>query len=84
MSEVIQIRVRGDTIRYIYSDVLLPLAQQGKVETKRASNVEPEGDGWIADLSPINGPKLGPFLRRDEALRAEITWIYEHKIPTVK
>lgn len=81
MDKIIQIRIKGDTIRYIYTDSLLFLANQGEVETRRASHVEPEGSGWIADLSPINGPKLGPFVRRDEALNAEISWIYQHKIP---
>lgn len=82
--KVIQIRVRADTIRYIYDDALLPLMQHGQAETLRASHVEPSDGGWIADLSPINGPKLGPFLRRDEALQAEIAWIYQHQIPIPK
>lgn len=83
--KIIQIRVRDDTIRYIYDDALLSLAQHGVAEIRRASHVEPTTDGkWIADLSPINGPKLGPFQRRDEALQAEIAWIYQHQIPIPK
>ena len=31
--------------------------------------------GWLADLSPVNGPVLGPFDRRSEALAAELAWL---------
>ena len=36
--------------------------------------VAPDG-AWTADLSPVNGPVLGPYTRRSEALAAEIAWL---------
>jgi hypothetical protein len=35
---------------------------------------------WWADMLPMNGPVLGPFDTRSEALEAERVWIDEHGI----
>ena len=61
-------------VRCVY-DESIDLSQIGKVDIRRASHVEPTIDGWIADLSPTNGPKLGPFQNRSEAIRAELHWL---------
>lgn len=34
-------------------------------------------DDWFADLSPVNGPVLGPFATRKTALLAEEQWLVE-------
>lgn len=81
MVREIQIRLKGDRARFIYSDAWLDLLQQGISQIRRASYVEPDLGGWVSDLSPVGGPKLGPFIRRDEALDAEVKWLNEHKIP---
>ena len=48
----------------------------GSLDIKRASHVEPDMNGeWIADMSPVNGPLLGPFTNRSKALEAEVAWI---------
>lgn len=66
-------------IRHIYSDDLTGLFEEdGEVVTTRASNVEPDGNLWSADLSPLNGPVLRGFRLRQEALDAETEWIREH------
>jgi hypothetical protein len=36
---------------------------------------------WYADMLPVDGPVLGPFNKRQEALDAEITWLREHHLP---
>ncbi|MEN9664013.1 MAG: hypothetical protein RLZZ326_376, partial [Planctomycetota bacterium] len=42
----------------------------------RASHVEPDADGnWGADMGPVDGPVLGPFKNRSEALGAERGWL---------
>ena len=47
--------------------------------TMAACHVEPEEQGrWLADLSPVNGPVLGPFDHRSEALQAEHDWLERH------
>jgi len=57
-------------------DETIDLSQLGQIEIRRASHVEPTPDGdWIADLSPVDGPCLGPFPRRSAALAAEQTWL---------
>ena len=65
-------------------DETIDLSAFGKLRVTRASHVEPDADGtWIADLSPVDGPKLGPFERRSQALRAEREWLEQHwLIPT--
>lgn len=65
-------------VRCLYSESL-DLHQLGRLSIRRASHVEPTGDGrWTADLSPVAGPVLGPFARRSDALHAEGAWLAEH------
>ena len=60
-------------------DESVDLLALGKLRITRASQVEPDADGtWIADLSPVDGPKFGPFERRSQALRAERQWLEQH------
>ena len=68
------IEASGD-VRAIYDDALL-LSSVGNMSIKRASHVEPDHAGrWLADMSPVGGPTLGPFARRSDALAAEIDWL---------
>jgi hypothetical protein len=65
-------------VRALYSEEI-DLGELGKVSITRASHVEPDPDGrWLADLTPVNGPILGPFERRSEALAAEEAWLGAH------
>jgi hypothetical protein len=67
----------GD-VRYLY-DESLDLSSLGSVHVQRGSHVEPDFVGqWFADMSPVGGPGLGPFLRRSDALRAEVAWLRDH------
>ena len=65
-------------VHFIYDDDLTCLMQMGKAEIHRASHVEPTPlgqRGWIADMSPVNGPMLGPYKLRAQALVAEREWL---------
>ena len=63
------------TLRCLY-DEAIDLAALGRLSIARASYVEPDAQGhWLADLSPVAGPLLGPFERRSEALEAERAWL---------
>ena len=66
------------TIHCLYGEEL-DLHQFGRLTIRRGSHVEPTTNGdWTADLSPVNGPLLGPFPSRSAALRAEQRWLEEH------
>jgi hypothetical protein len=66
--------VRG-RVRCLYAEAI-DLSTLGELAIRRASHVEPDRRGrWWADLAPLGGPRLGPFLHRSEALRAEAAWI---------
>jgi hypothetical protein len=66
----------GDA-RCIY-DEALDLREIGKLQITRASHVEPDADGfWWADMGPVDGPVLGPFRSRSEALGAERGWLFK-------
>jgi hypothetical protein len=66
------------TIRAVYAEAI-DLGVLGHLVFTRASHVEPDERGcWLADLSPVAGPVLGPFERRSEALAAEIAWLEAH------
>lgn len=76
----VSVKVDG-TIRFVYDDELESLKYAGPSHTRRASFVEPDSNGlWVADLSPIHGPKFGPFRLRKTALDAERDWIEEHAL----
>ncbi len=61
--------------RCIY-DETIPLPALGRMKIRRGSHVEPvDGGKWIADLSPVDGPTLGPFVFRSKALAAERRWL---------
>jgi hypothetical protein len=65
-------------IRCLY-DEALDLRTLGSLTIARASHVEPDPDGrWWADLSPVSGPRLGPFQRRSDALACERDWLEKH------
>ena len=64
--------------RCVYSDAI-PLSQLGKLSIHRASHVEPDSQGqWRADLSLVEGPTLGPFEKRKDALAAELEWLRDN------
>ena len=73
--------VRPDgAVEFLYDDVL-DLAGLGRLAIVRASHVEPNSSGqWTADLAPANGPVLGPFRTRTEALHAERIWLEKHRL----
>ena len=60
----------------------LDLKTLGQVRIRRASHVEVDEQGaWWADLSPVDGPVLGPFVNRTAALEVEVTWLTDHWLP---
>ena len=76
---IISIDLNGG-IRAIYSDGFNWQAL-GKPLIQRASQVEPDHLGlWWADLGLSNGPKIGPFARRIDAIAAEIAWLEKHRL----
>ena len=65
-------------VRCVY-DEMIDLSSLGSPRIKRASHVEPDAQGlWHADLSPVDGPTLGPFALRSEAIVAERRWLEAH------
>lgn len=70
------------TVKFLYYDEIKPLLNIGPAQVARASHVDPEltSDGlfWFADLSPVSGPKLGPFDTRTLAIAAEVAWLTEN------
>ena len=63
----------------IYADALRPYFDAlGQSVTQRASDVEPDGDGWSASIRewvPNGTVVLGPFPTRAEALAAEVEYL---------
>lgn len=63
--------------RCIYGEEV-DLREIERLQITRASHVEPDMDGyWWADMGPVDGPVLGPFGSRSEALGAERGWLAE-------
>ncbi len=74
-----QLIVRSDgAVRCVYGEEV-DLRELGRLAIKRGSHVEPTGGGqWTANMSPVDGPLLGPFARRSDALKAERQWLERH------
>jgi len=69
------------TIRAVYAEAI-DLGVLGHLVISRASHVEPNDSGrWLADLTPVAGPVLGPFDLRSEALEAERVWLVANWLP---
>jgi hypothetical protein len=65
----------GGRVRCLYGEEI-DLSRLGRLSIERASRVEPDAAGaWWADLSPVDGPVLGPFPQRSDALREEVAWL---------
>jgi hypothetical protein len=65
----------GGDVRCIYGEEL-DLRKIGRLVITRASHVEPDTEGyWWADMGPVDGPVLGPYRSRSEALGAEREWL---------
>jgi hypothetical protein len=71
---------RAGGVKAIYSDGF-DWRVLGRPTIQRASQVEPDHLGlWWADMSLSNGPKIGPFARRTDAIAAEIAWLEKHRL----
>lgn len=86
------IRIVDGVVSFVYSDDLRELLTIGEATVARVSHVEPyDGSGgeafaarhdgiwWTADMTPVEGPVLGPFRTRQAALDAERRWLAEHR-----
>jgi hypothetical protein len=75
---------QGGKVLCIYEETI-DLHAIGIPSIKRASHVEPNSAGrWIADLTPVNGPTIGPFDKRTDALAAEVQWLRENWLAKAK
>ena len=62
-------------VRCIYAEEI-DLGTLGSPVISRASHVEPDEQGcWRADMWPVGGPVLGPFVNRSTALEVEQRWL---------
>jgi len=71
---ILTVNPAGD-IQCVYTEAL-DLDQFGRADIRRASNVNPGPDGWQAQIE--DGPTLGPFPKRSEAILAEVRYIEEN------
>lgn len=73
--------IENGRARFIHDDDLAQaMSQHGDVQIRRASHVEPNEHGkWTVDLTPVGGPKIGTFDRREMALECERLWLLRNK-----
>jgi hypothetical protein len=67
-----QLVIHADgSVRCLYGEAI-PLGELGDLTIRRGQ--------WLADMSPVGGPTLGPFATRSEALAAEEAWLVENRL----
>ena len=84
MSEPIKMElvVGADGVARCIDDEAPDLRALGKLQITRASHVDPDAEGhWWADMGPVDGPVLGPYGSRTEALKAEREWLVHYRTP---
>ena len=83
MTNEIELVVGVDGMARCIYDEAVELREIGKLQITRASHVEPDAEGfWWADMGPVDGPVLGPYGSRSEALGAEREWLLTNRPPT--
>jgi len=66
------------SVMAIYTEEI-DLSCLGTPTITRASHVEPDESGqWFAQI--VEGPCLGPFAKRSDALTAEVDWLTRHRL----
>jgi hypothetical protein len=76
MTSDMELVVSADGVARCIYDEGIDLREIGTLKITRASHVEPDRDGfWWADMGPVDGPVLGPYGSRSEALGAERGWL---------
>jgi hypothetical protein len=70
----------GGVVTAVWDDALAGLVELAEtVECWRASHIEMRPDGlWQVDFLPVNGPILGGYRLRADALTAEREWLARH------
>jgi hypothetical protein len=77
MTSDMELVVSADGVARCIYDEGIDLREIGTLKITRASHVEPDRDGfWWADMGPVDGPVLGPYGSRSEALGAEREWLF--------
>ena len=83
MTAEMELVVAADGVARCIYDEALDLREIGKLRITRASHVEPDRGGfWWADMGPVDGPVLGPYGSRTEALKAEREWLMAARLST--
>ena len=81
MTSEMELVVSVDGVARCIYDEALDLREIGRLSITRASHVEPDRDGfWWADMGPVDGPVLGPYGSRSEALEAERGWLLASRL----
>jgi hypothetical protein len=76
MTAEMELVVGTDGVARCIYDEGIDLREIGRLQITRASHVEPDRDGyWWADMGPVEGPVLGPYGSRSDALEAERGWL---------
>lgn len=83
LKQIIELSIDSNgNVRSIYTDEALELYEAlGSYTVTRASNVEPQSNGWTVDLTPVGGP--GPmriYRHRSTALKAEEQWLKKYHL----
>ena len=71
------VTIEDGRLTFVYEDAVAGLLTLGDATTTRVSHVEPAAEGgWTAAM--VDGPVLGPFTLRSDALTAERAWLRAH------
>ena len=67
-----------DPTAELTEDARIWLLDKNEEMNDHLASASPNNSCWWADMLPMNGPVLGPFVTRSDALAAEVAWIDAH------
>ena len=81
LDQIIPAEAHRDLRRASHVEPTQELSQQARENLRAQGMTALPPNLWWADMAPVGGPVLGPYVSREKALEEEVLWLEGHGIP---